>query len=358
MSARTLLRVNGLPVLQNRVYSSADAAKAASRGDMELVQDDASDLVYNRAFDPALMHYDADYQNEQGFSEVFQGHLDQVLQILRAHAGSRSVIEVGCGKGTFLGHLRAAGFDARGVDPAYEGDSPHVIKAPFSAELGLAPADTVVLRHVLEHMQQPQRFLRAIAEANGGHGTIYIEVPCFDWIRSHRAWFDIFYEHVNYFRPRDFQRMFGKVHEAGHLFGGQYLYVVADLSSLRELVTSEPTERVRLDDGFMAGIDRCAAQAAEVSGPKALWGASSKGVIFAHHLSQAGIEFNMAVDINPVKQGRYMAGTGMPIVSPATALDQLPAGALVFVMNSNYFDEIVAQSAGRFHLIKVDQDEF
>ncbi|RYE43229.1 MAG: methyltransferase domain-containing protein [Hyphomicrobiales bacterium] len=357
MSARTLLRIDGLPVLQNRVYSSANAARAASRGNMDLVQDDDAGFVRNRAFDPALMHYDADYQNEQGCSEVFQGHLDQVMQVLRGHLGARSLIEIGCGKGTFLNHLRAAGFDATGVDPAYEGDSPHVVKAPFTAELGLPPAGAIVLRHVLEHVEQPMGFLRAIADANGGRGTIYIEVPCLDWIRTHRAWFDIFYEHVNYFRPGDFHRMFGQVHEAGHLFGGQYQYVVAELASLRDPASCGPAERVDLSKEFMSGIVRCAALASATEGPKALWGASSKGVIFAHHLAQADVGFDMAIDINPVKQGRFMAGVGIPIVAPAAALERLSQGALVFVMNSNYFDEIAAQARGRFRLAKVDQDE-
>ena len=75
--------------------------------------------------------------------------------------------------------------------------------------------------------------LHQLKTANGGTGKIYIEVPCFDWICEHRAWFDIFYEHVNYFRLADFKRMFGEVIESGKVFGGQYLYVIAELSSLR-----------------------------------------------------------------------------------------------------------------------------
>ena len=56
-------------------------------------------------------------------------------------------------------------------------------------------------------------------------------MPCLDWICKHRAWFDIFYEHVNYFRLTDFQRLFQRIEDSGHLFGGQYLYVVAELAS-------------------------------------------------------------------------------------------------------------------------------
>ena len=359
MTHNLLLHVEGLPVLQNRVYASADAGRAAVRGDMELVQDGATGLVHNRAFDPGRMHYDEDYQNEQGCSEVFQSHLDEVLDLLRRRADEGgSVIEVGCGKGTFLRRLREAGFDAIGVDPAFEGESAHVIKAPFSQELGLAPAELVVMRHVLEHMPEPLGFLQAIARANDGKGSIYIEVPCFDWIREHRAWFDIFYEHVNYFRPDDFGRMFTSVLEAGHLFGGQYQYVVADLASLRQAMEPVPEPPLDLGRDFTAGIARCASLARDTDGPKAIWGASSKGVIFAHHMQQAGVSLDLAIDINPVKQDLYMAGTGMAIVSPRSALECLPEGAMVFVMNSNYIGEIAAQSRGRFRLTKVDQDDF
>lgn len=352
---RRLLHIERLPVLQNRVYDSALAGRQSPKGDMTLAQDSVSGLVFNTAFDSSLLTYDADYQNEQACSGVFREHLEVVLSIIGRHFTHRSVIEVGCGKGYFLNHLREAGYEATGIDPAYEGDSPHVIKAAFSPGLGLS-ADALVLRHVLEHIQDPVSFLRAIAAANGGQGKIYIEVPCFDWICAHRAWFDIFYEHVNYFRACDFQRMFASVHEQGHVFGGQYLYVVADLATLRPPV-ADARDQVELPSDFLAGVERGRVIAGTTSGPKAIWGASSKGVIFAHHLGHAGIAFDMAVDINPAKQNRYMAGTGLRIVSPQTALETLPVDALVFVMNSNYFDEILEQSCGKFRLVKVDQND-
>lgn len=348
-----LLRIDGLPVLQNRVYASAAAAAASPRGDVRLVQDEASGLVFNAAFDPELLVYDANYQNEQACSPAFREHLQNVLTIVRRHFGSPSLIEVGCGKGYFLNLLREAGYQAIGIDPAFEGSSPHVVAAPFSPVLGLS-ADALVLRHVLEHISDPIDFLRQIALANGGRGRIYIEVPCLDWILARRAWFDIFYEHVNYFRVPDFHRIFANIHESGHVFGGQYLYVVADLASLRP---ATPGDDVRLPEDFMSGIEQCTRLAQATPGPRAIWGASSKGVIFSHHLRRAGIEFDLAIDINPVKQDRFMAGTGLEIVSPEAALRVIPAGALVFVMNSNYFDEIAAGFGGRFNLVKADPND-
>lgn len=355
MMQSELLRVDSLPVLQNKVYPSPSSAMASPKGDMVLVQDDATGLVFNAAFDAGRVSYDADYQNEQAGSSVFRQHLDEVLSIIRRRFPGFSLIEVGCGKGYFLDRLRRAGYEATGIDPAYEGDSPHVVKAPFSAALGLS-ANGLVIRHVLEHIQNPVQFLKAIAHANGGRGSVYIEVPCFEWICARRAWFDIFYEHVNYFRAVDFQRMFGRIHEQGHVFGGQYLYVVADLASLRDPADVR-ADRVVLPPDFLSGVDRCKALARSTPGLKAIWGSSSKGVIFSHHLRMAGVDFDLAIDINPVKQDRYMAGTALKIVSPENALNMLPAGSLVFIMNSNYFDEIVAQSRGRFRLVKVDQNE-
>ena len=136
---------------------------------------------------------------------MFREHLDAVGDLVRVQLGGRSLLEVGCGKGTFLEHLQSRGFEVQGVDPAYEGTNPAVVKAMFTPELDFTPA-RVILRHVLEHVQDPVGFLGQIRDANGGTGAIYIEVPCFDWICAHRAWFDVFYEHVNYFRLADLAR--------------------------------------------------------------------------------------------------------------------------------------------------------
>lgn len=317
-----LLRIDSLPVLQNKVYATASLAQASSTGDIALVQDLTTGLIFNSVFDPLLPTYDADYQNEQACSSVFQRHLDDVVAIVRRHFRAPSLIEVGCGKGYFLNRLRAAGYEAIGVDPAYEAESAYVIRAPFSTALGLS-ADAIVLRHVLEHIQDPVSFLFAVSHANGGRGKIYIEVPCFDWICARRAWFDIFYEHVNYFRAVDFERMFGRIHEIGHVFGDQYLYVVADLATLQRPVITQ-NDRVEFPADFLVGIDASKALARRTPGAKAIWGASSKGVIFSHHLHRAGIDFDAAIDINPVKQDKYIARTGLKIVSPNRALQPCP----------------------------------
>lgn len=350
-----LYRAAGLPVLQNRTFATVEQARHSASADIVLVQDARTGLIYNQAFDPAKLNYDADYQNEQAHSAQFQQHLVDVEAILARHFQGRQLIEVGCGKGYFLEMLKSLGYAITGVDPSYEGTNPDVLKAPFTRELGVR-ADAVVLRHVLEHMEDPLAFLEEIAAANGG-GKIYIEVPCFDWIVSHRAWFDVFYEHVNYFRLQDLQRLFGTVLESGHLFGGQYLYLVADLASLRTPVREG--QLLDLPAGFAASLERAVqlVQASPGQGA-AIWGASSKGVIYSLFLQRAGVSVEHVVDINPDKQGRYLPLSGLRVSSPNEVLASLPIGAHLFVMNSNYLEEIKRMTDGRFTYHAVDSVAF
>ena len=353
---RTLYRAEQLPVFQNRMFATREAVRGCVRGDLEIVQDEATGLIFNRAFDPELMVYDADYQNEQGHSPAFLDHLRSVAQRLACHLRGNTLIEVGCGKGHFLEHLQALGFDITGLDPAYEGSNPAVLREYFTPATGLR-ADGLILRHVLEHVKDPFTFLGQLRDANGGKGKIYIEVPCVEWIARHHAWFDLFYEHVNYFRLSDFARLFGTLYEAGHCFGGQYLYAVADLATLRQPVATAG-DLFDLPPALMQDVARTAARltAAQQAGRPgaAVWGGASKGVIFSLFMERAGAPLSMIVDINPAKQGKYIAASGMRVHGPAEALECLAPGTDLFVMNGNYLNEIQALTDHQFNCITLE----
>lgn len=352
MSAKELFRLEAVPVFQNRVYDAEQEARQCARGDVILVEDESTGLIHNAAFDGSKLVYDSFYQNEQALSPSFARHIDAVLALCACYFKGLSIVEIGCGKGYFLNRLRDAGYAAKGVDPAYEGDSPHIVREAFNPDAGLQ-ADAVVLRHVLEHVPNPLDFLADVARTNGGKGVIYIEVPCLDWIADRRAWHDVFYEHVNYFRLADFQAMFATVHEAGRLFGGQYLYVFADLATLRS-PRPRPGGPFRFPPDFTDGVGRFArAASAEDDRRRAIWGAGAKGVMFAHHMTQAGVAFGHLIDINPAKQGKFIPGTGHGVLAPRDAMARMSAGDLVYVMNPNYLDEIAGQAKGLYDLVAI-----
>lgn len=359
MNTEILYSMDNFPVSQNRVYENETEAKACPRGDINLIVDPVTGVICNISFKQSDLVYDEHYQNEQGHSRIFQEHLEQVASIVGDKFKGKKILEIGCGKGSFLELMRRRGHDVIGVDPAYEGNSPYVVKKPFSPILGLS-GDAIILRHVLEHIPNPLGFLSSIFEANCGRGLIYIETPCLDWICNHKAWFDIYYEHVNYFRLSDFYRMFDKVLESGRLFGDQYLYVIADLSSLRKKPLKDKQVFMMPPD-FLDGIDRLIElmkTQRNKNRKNIIWGAASKGVIFTLIIIRRGnIYPDLVVDINPAKQGKYMPITGLPIMAPGEALKDVRDGDAIFVMNSNYYEEIKSMAGNNMIFYRIDRNE-
>ena len=69
---------------------------------------------------------------------------------------------------------------------------------------------------------------------------------------------------------------------------------------------------------------------------------------------RAGLEVNAVIDINPAKQHKYLPASGLQVKSPAEVLPAIAAGSKIFVMNSNYLEEIRDMSNNRFTYVSVD----
>lgn len=342
----------GLPVLQNRMYVTEAEARNCPIGNVRLVEDVRTGLVYNQAFRPETIVYDTNYQNEQAVSPAFCDHLAEVARIVRRTMGCKDIIEIGCGKGTFLELLAADGVDIIGFDPTYEGQNPRVHRQFFGPGLHFH-AKGLILRHVLEHIGDPVGFLEQLRDSNHGGGLVYIEVPCFEWICRHHAWFDIFYEHVNYFRLGDFCRMFSEIVESGYLFGNQYIYVVAKLASLRQ-PTRDDSDPVILPEDFLKSLHSPTLSSEHKN--SVVWGGASKGTIFAVMRQRLGQPVTRVIDINPAKQGKYLAITGLRVQSPQDGLRDLPPGSAIYIMNSNYINEIRDMSENKYTYVGVDSE--
>lgn len=61
---------------------------------------------------------------------------------------------------------------------------------------------------------------------------IIIEVPDWDWITKKQNFYDIVYEHVNYFSLNTFKNIFNGSFFSRKMFGGQYLFLIVKLSNL------------------------------------------------------------------------------------------------------------------------------
>jgi hypothetical protein len=326
-----------VPVFQNKVYPTAVLAKAAERGEVELVQSPISGFIFNKKFRAHLMNYDVHYQNEQANSIVFRNHLKDVLDLLKNFGiKEKKVVEIGCGKAVFFDMMLEEGIDCIGFDPTYEGDNELIKKEYFDETYKNTNADIIVMRHTLEHITNPFSFLHTIAKANDYKGKLFVEVPTFDWIVNKNAFWDIFYEHCNYFTEQSLSAMFDDA-QTGSFFGGQYIYLYADLSKIKTTITSGALFSKRVSLNFESKLNEYK-RILTSSGSIAIWGAGAKGSTFLNLLDKDSKLVKYVIDINPAKQDKFIAGTGHPIFSQAVLIKKTVD--TIIIMNDNYKNEI------------------
>jgi len=333
-------------LFQNVVFVDQNDAKNTKRARLDLQQCQYCQFVFNVAFDESQMNYSGDYQNEQGYSQRFDDHLNTIVtDFLEKGYRNRKIVEIGCGKGTFINKLRQAGFaNITGYDPAFEGSDPDIICDYFKGQSTDEPANLIILRHVLEHIAKPFDFLKTIAHANRFQGTIYIEVPDFHWIVREKAVWDIYNEHCNYFTPQVLSSMFASS-ECHLSFGDQYLSFFGELNSLQSPVANGSL-------AFPQNVQNHVNQwKATLENHKhrfvVIWGASSKGVIFANLVDPHAEIIKCLVDINPKKHEKFIGGTGHKIISPSQMKEYHDFPITIIVANKNYLDEIKKEFAIR-----------
>ena len=334
-NTQVIYQQQAVPLIQNRVYpTKAEAVKTACI-DVTLAQSLDNGFVFSAGFDGLIIEYDAHYQNEQSNSPYFQKHLNNVIEIMKDNDTlDGKVVEIGCGKAFFMDMLLAKGYDVTGFDPTYEGDSPKVVKDFFSDKYSGIEASFIILRHTLEHIANPLEFINTIAAANNYKGKIYIEVPTFEWIMKHNAIEDIFYEHCNYFTLDTLKMLFTKS-VGGHIFNGQYIYVIAELADVKkEVEKREITSYVTKFKDRLTQYDALLQQ----QGPTAIWGVGAKGSTFLNLLDKKAEKIKCVIDINPKKQHQFVGGTGHYIIRP----EELKGHGIenIIIMNENYIDEI------------------
>ncbi len=356
-----LINMNQVPVHCNVLWATREAALAAPRGDIRLVYSPACGHTYNLDFDPSLMEYNQEYENSLHFSPRFQEYATSLADGLveKYNLRDKDIVEIGAGKGDFLIMLCSMqGNRGWGYDPSYVPEdgytAPNVtfVQDFYTEKYTSQRADLIVCRHVLEHIEDPDAFIAQVRRAVGDQQSIvFFEVPNSLWtIREGGIW-DIIYEHCSYFSPSSLAYLFRKhgfhVLAVNEVFGGQFLTIeaVPGDGSMYDLNHESELDRLTADarafaDNYTVKHTQWITRLAELSASGkrgVIWGAGSKGVTFLNAMN-AGDEIAAVVDINPRKQGKYVAGTGQRIVAPAELVTLLPD--FVIVMNSNYIDEI------------------
>ncbi len=358
-----------IPVHSVLLFFSRNEAVSYPRGDLRLGLCGRCGFIFNDAYTAEHLEYSSRYEETQGFSATFNAfHRDLATRLVtRFNLHGKRVLEIGCGKGEFL-HLLCSIGDNTGVgfDPVYvperdsgeAGDRVRFVRDLYSERYADVPADFVCCKMTLEHIPNVFEFVRMVRLAleRSPQSVVFFQIPDATRVLKEQAFWDVYYEHCSYFTTDALRSLFVRagfaVDEVWTEYDGQVLMIAARPSTPRE----EYPVQERLDEtarlaadfarGVAASIDRWR-QSLLVSqrrGQKTVvWGAGSKAVAFLTKLGPE-ITIEYAVDVNPHKDGTFLAGTGQKIVGPRYLQGYRPD--IVVVMNPVYVPEIEASLKG------------
>lgn len=339
---------------------SRQEALESPRGHIELAFCRDCSLVTNTRYCAAMMDYASAYDNDLGFSMVYQEYEQRLINrlIRNYNVRNKSVIEIGCGNGSFIKRLCNAGANTGiGFDPSLE-HSPassskdvELIAGYYPGGIDPSLADLIVCRQVLEHLPDPLSFLVDLRTSlrDSRHTVLYFEVPNFEFVLDELALWTVIYEHCTYFTRESLAWVFEaagfEVQAVYDCFEGQFLGIEALPIAVRP--GHKPVPDGRISDRIDAFVKKLnnkilnwkqELEAPRFSGTRAvLWGAGARAVTFCN-LLKAGDRLPYVVDVNPNKAGKYLPGTAQQIVAPAFLKEYQP-GAII-VMNEIYRDEI------------------
>ena len=206
----------------------------------------------------------------------------------------------------------------------------------------------------LEHIFNVDEFIAVARKSIGDNleTIVFFQVPDVTRILEDCAFEDIYYEHCSYFSPGSLSHLFRKcgfeVINVEKDYDDQYLMIEAkpsllptvtslfeekDIENLNLLVTEFPQKAEEKLSKWHGRFNQFKANKTRV----VLWGSGSKAVTYLTTLDIHD-EIEFVVDINPYRQGTYMAKTGQEIVAPEFLKEYKPD--LVIIMNSVYKEEI------------------
>lgn len=353
-----------IPVHSVLLHHSSRDAREIKRGDIRLAYCNHCGFVTNQAFDADLQDYSAEYESTQSHSATFSAFAERLAKSLikRFDLHHKTIIEIGCGQGEFLSLLCQLG-DNRGIgfDPAYRAErSPaaaeeqiEFISDYYSERYKNIQTDFVVCKMTLEHIHETARFVQTIRQAlqDQKETVVYIQVPDATRVFAEQAFWDIYYEHCSYFTPDSLRYVFENngfsVLDLWRDYNGQYLMLVARPNGVPKAPDTSIKEAPvsSLIDVFSANIEPVQKQwmnwFRDNAGRKIiLWGGGSKAVAFVTTLRiEEYIDY--VVDINPLKNNTYLAGTTLRVVSPDFIEQDSPE--VVILMNAIYTSEVAKQ---------------
>lgn len=321
-----------------------------------------------------------DYPYFSSYSTSWLEHARRYTERMMGELGlgpDSLVIELASNDGYLLQHFRSAGVPVLGVEPARnvalaaeEKGIPTVTEF-FGRELGdeLATeghrADLLVANNVLAHVPDIHDFVGGVPKVLAPHGVVTMEFPHLLRLVERNQFDTIYHEHFSYLSLLAVERLFGAhglrvfhveelpTHGGSLRIHGTHTHnperrTTDGLRRIRRLERRAGMHRLGFYDGFEIRVQRVKAKLvaflieARRTGMTVVgYGAPGKGSTLLNYCGLRSDLLEFTVDRNPVKQGRFLPGTRIPIYDPDHIREKRPDYILILPWNLK--DEIMEQ---------------
>jgi novobiocin biosynthesis protein NovU/D-mycarose 3-C-methyltransferase len=322
--------------------------------------------------------FDVDnYSFATGTVPALVQHFGELANIVSERYRPRSLLEFGSNDGTFLKFMQSNGVQVVGVDPAAN------VSAIAQSQgidvyvdfLSVDVSERIVRRHgqfdfiiganCFAHNESEHPVLDGVTTLLAADGVLCIEVMYAVDVICNIQWDSLYHEHVFLYSLTSLSNLLGqhglRIFDAERIptHAGS-IRVFARLSEhveqterLNGLLAAERALGLETADTWIA-FGKRATTAIQVtrdvvgmlSRHKRVWGygASGRAAMWANACGLSGIE--AIVDASPHRFGRYLCGTGTPVISLEEAASR-DAPDIIMIFAWNYRDAIVKQ--GAFH---------
>lgn len=336
-------------VPENVSYLSPDSGEKRVTATIGLGWDKSNQHTTIRNFQPPS--YYEDYLMTASYSDKMQQHQEEQarrLAGLSPSTANQSFLEIGCGDGSFLAHMKSRVHRVVGVEPSqrfaaeaiakgfdviteYIGDGPNVTDEKF---------DLFASRQVFEHLPDPLSVLCGIRRLLNPGAIGLIEVPNGYRALRLQRFFEFFPDHVHYYSVNSLVALASaaemNVIECKESFGDDYLELWVRYDPRPDHFFDQlDSNRREVCEQVVAFLE----EAGQAPRKTAIWGAGAKTLSICSAIPETALQsLSCIIDADPHKHGRFLPGTSVGIVSPdddtVSDIDQ------VLILALSYEDEI------------------
>lgn len=371
----------GLSPISNAFIKMENAAKGEMFYPLHALVCDHCWLVQLGGVTEASAHFHDDYVYFSSYSHSWVEHAHRYVEGMITRFGlnpASRVMELASNDGYLLQHVVQAGIPCLGIEPSANTAAAARKKGIESREIFFTRHTAAQLAHegwqvdlllgnnVLAHVPDINDFVSAMPAVLKPQGVITLEFPHLQQLLAENQFDTLYHEHYSYLSltallpifARAGLRFFDVEHLPTH--GGSLRVYACHINAMHTEAGSVAT---CLEQEKCAGLTRLETYAAfgkKVVATKsalleflidakrhnksiAAYGAAAKGNTLLNYCGVGTDFIDYVVDKNPVKQGRLLPGSRIPVRSPDMLFDTRPDYLLILPWNLKH--EVMAQMA-------------